>query len=169
MPLLDLLPWQYQYRGVWRGLPADPFLGCSHDISPSIICAKSKYEMVSYIFWLYLIIRIGGKRFRALSSREVLVLAHLGIDSTLYNSKKVVSFIRFMVLKMTNLSSRFQRKNLFWKTWNGSWDIGQNIAKYAGLVWQPWFWHILFNILGPNTCFSKQIFELKPWAQAIFK
>ena len=159
MPLLDLLPWQYQYRGVWRGLPADPFLGCSHDISPSIICAKSKYEMVSYIFWLYLIIRIGGKRFRALSSREVLVLAHLGIDSTLYNSKKVVSYIRFMVLKMTNLSSRFQHKNRFWKICIGSQDIDKNVSKFVGLVWQVELRHIFINIMGPDANFSKPIFS----------
>ena len=71
-----------------------------------------------------------------------------------------------MVLKMTGLSSRFQRKNRFWKICNGSWDIVQNVSKYTGLVWRPYFWHILLNISGPGAYFSKPIFALKPWAQA---
>ena len=39
--------------------------------------------------------------------------------------KKFVHFIRFRVLKTTGLSSRFQRKNQFWKICIGSWDIDQ--------------------------------------------
>ena len=60
---------------------------------------------------------------------------------------------------MTGLSSWFQCKNQ-------SWDIGQNVSEYQGLVWRPKFAHILDNISGPNAYFSKTIFALKPWAQA---
>ena len=69
--------------------------------------------------------------------------------------------MRFMVLKTTGLSLRFQRKNRFCKLCNGSRDITQNVSKYTGLVWRTRFWHILFNILGPGANFSKPIFALK--------
>ena len=72
----------------------------------------------------------------------------------------------FMVLKTTGLSSRFQRKNRFWKIRIGSRDIDQNVAKFEGLVWQVKFQHILLNISGSGAYFSKPIFALKPWAQA---
>ena len=72
----------------------------------------------------------------------------------------------FMVLKTTGLSSRFQRKNQFWKICTGSRDIDQNVPKYEGLVWLPEFRHKLFNISGLIAYFSKPIFALKPWAQA---
>ena len=62
-------------------------------VGPSLKRAKSKSEMVSYFFWLHLTILRGGERFRALSSREVLVLAPFDIDSPLFNSKKIVPFI----------------------------------------------------------------------------
>ena len=71
-----------------------------------------------------------------------------------------------MVLKTTGLSSRFQRKNRFWKICTGSRDIDQNVPKYEGLVWLPEFRHKLFNISGPGAYFSKPTFVLKPWAQA---
>ena len=55
-----------------------------------------------------------AKRIKLFCGREVMGLAAFNIDSSLYNSKKkIVLFIRFMVLKMTGLSSRFQRKNRF--------------------------------------------------------
>ena len=56
--------------------------------SPSLIRAKSKSEMALYIFWLHLTILRGEKRFRALTTREVLVLAPFDIASPLFNSKK---------------------------------------------------------------------------------
>ena len=71
-----------------------------------------------------------------------------------------------MVFKMTGLSSRFQRKNWFWRICTGSRNIDQNVPKFAGLVWRPNFWHILLNISGLSEYFSKAIFVLKPWAQA---
>ena len=71
-----------------------------------------------------------------------------------------------MVLKTTGLSSRFQQKNRFWKICTESWDIGQNVGKYGGLVWQPDFGHILADISGLGQYFLKPIFALKPWAQA---
>ena len=37
---------------------------------------------------------------------------------------------------------------------------------YAGLVWEPDFWHVLLNISGPGAYFSKPISALKPLAQA---
>ena len=67
-----------------------------------------------------------------------------------------------MVLKMTGLTSRFQRKNRYLKICTWSRDIGQTVKKYAGLVWQPDFWHVLLNISGPRAYFSKPIFALKP-------
>ena len=45
-------------------------------------------------------------------------------------------------------------------------NIGQNVLKFEGLVWQVKFRHIFINILGPDAYFSKPIFALKPWAQA---
>ena len=44
--------------------------------------------------------------------------------------KKIVLFIGFMVLKMTGLSSRFQRKKRFWKIWIESRDVDQNVTKF---------------------------------------
>ena len=70
---------------------------------------------------------------------------------------------------MTGLSSRFQRKNWFKKIWNGSQDIGQNVPKYAGLVWRPKFWHILVNFLGPGAYYSKPIFVFKPLCGLLVK
>ena len=64
------------------------------------------------------------------------------------------------------MSSRFQRKNRFWKICIGSRDIQQNMSKFEGLVWFVKFWHIFVNISGSDTYFSKPIFALKPWAQA---
>ena len=97
----------------------------------------------------------------------MLVLGPFNIDSPLYNSKKkFVPIIRFIVLKMTGLGSRFQRKNRFWKICTGSRDIDENVWKYEGLVWRPEFWHILLNISGLGANFSKPIFVLRPWAQA---
>ena len=71
-----------------------------------------------------------------------------------------------MVLKTTGLSSRCQRKNQYRNICIESWDIGQKVSKYAGLVWRPGFWHILISISGPGAYFSKPIFALTPWAQA---
>ena len=67
-----------------------------------------------------------------------------------------------MVLKTTGLSSRSQPKNWYKKICAGSRDIGQNVQKNAGLVWEPDFWRVLLNISGPGAYFSKQIFALKP-------
>ena len=72
----------------------------------------------------------------------------------------------FMVLKTAGLSSRFQRKNRFWKIYNESWDIAQNVSNFAGLVWKADFQHFFGNILGPDAYFSKPIFALKPWVRA---
>ena len=71
-----------------------------------------------------------------------------------------------MVFKLTGSDSWFQCKNRFGKICTESWDIGKKVSKYAGLVWQPGFWHILIHISGPGAYFSKPIFALKPWAQA---
>ena len=71
-----------------------------------------------------------------------------------------------MVLKATGLSSRSQPKNWYIKICTVSQDIGQNVQKYAGLVWGPDFWHILLNISGPGAYFSKRIAALKPLVQA---
>ena len=49
---------------------------------------------------------------------------------------------------------------------NRSQDIGQNVQKYPGLVWQLEFRHILANISGLGAYFSKPFFALKPWVQA---
>ena len=35
---------------------------------------------------------------------------------------------------------------------SGSQDIGQNVHKYAGLVWLSDFWHNLLNISRPSVC-----------------
>ena len=70
-----------------------------------------------------------------------------------------------MVLKTTNLSSRSQPKNRYQNKCTGSQDIGQNVQEYAGLVWEPDFWHVLLDISGPGAYFSKQIASLKPLAQ----
>ena len=89
------------------------------------------------------------------------------LSSPLYNwENKVGVFTRFMVLKMTGLSSEFQCKNWFWKICNGYRDICQNVSKYASFVWQHGYWHILVNILVPAAYFSKTIFALETWAQA---
>ena len=87
-------------------------------------------------------------------------------SSPFITQKNFVPLIRFMVFKMTGLSSWFQRNNQVWKICNGYRDISQNVSKYAGLVWRPRFWYIFVNISGPGTYFSNPIFALKPWAQA---
>ena len=89
----------------------------------------------------------------------------LKLTAPFITQKKILLIIGFMVLKTTGLSSRFQCKNRFWKIRTESWDIGQNVSKYEGLVWRPQFGHVLVNISGPNAYFSKPIFALKPWAQ----
>ena len=66
-----------------------------------------------------------------------------------------------MVLKTTSLSSRSQPKNRYQKICTGFREIGQNVQKYAGLVWLSDFWHVLLNILGPGAYFSKSIAALK--------
>ena len=71
-----------------------------------------------------------------------------------------------MQLKTTGLSSRFQRKNRFWKICTGSWDINQNVPKSGSPNQTCIFWDILANISGLSTYFTKPIFALKPWAQA---
>ena len=43
--------------------------------------------------------------------------------------------------------------------------IGQNVQKYAGLVWKPDFWHVLL-IFGPSAYFLKLIAALKLLTQA---
>ena len=43
------------------------------------------------------------------------------------------------------------------KICTGSWDISQNVQKYAGLVWEPDFWHILLKISRPSACFQNQL------------
>ena len=110
---------------------------------------NSRKKIKNHIFWSYLL--------------------NFGLQiclDPLIRQKKIVSFIGFMVLKTTGLSSRFQCKNRFWKIRTESRDIGQNVSKYEGLVWRPEFGHILVNISGPYAYFSKPIFALKPWAQA---
>ena len=41
-------------------------------------------------------------------------------------------------------------------------DIGQNVQKYAGLVWEPDFWTSLLIILGPRAYLFILIFGLRP-------
>ena len=109
----------------------------------------------------------GNKRFGTLSSREVLVLAPFHIDMIAsFITKKIILFIRYMVLKTTGLSSRLQQKNRFWKIRTGSRDIKLNVPK-SGLPNQTCiFLDVLANISGPVAYFSTPIFALKPWAQA---
>ena len=71
-----------------------------------------------------------------------------------------------MVLKTTNLSPRSQPKNRYQNKCTGSRDTDQNVQKYAGLVWEPNFCHVLLNISRPGAYFSKPIAALKPLAQA---
>ena len=71
-----------------------------------------------------------------------------------------------MVLKSTGLSSRFQRKNRFWKICTGSWDIKQNVPKIRSPKQTCIILDVLANISGPGAYFSKPIFVLKPCAQA---
>ena len=71
-----------------------------------------------------------------------------------------------MVLKMTGLSSRFQRKNRFWKIWTRSGDINQNVPKSRSPNQTCIFWDVFANISVPGAYFSKPIFVLKSWAQA---
>ena len=75
-------------------------------------------------------------------------------------------FVPFMVLKMTGLSWRSQRKYQFWKICIGSWNIGQYLSKFRSPNQTFKFWDILANISGLSTYFTKPIFALKPWAQA---
>ena len=70
-----------------------------------------------------------------------------------------------MVLITTGLSSQSQHKNRVWKLRSGFRKNGKNVSKYEGLDWRPEFWHIVVNC-GPNACFLKLIFALKPGAQA---
>ena len=67
-----------------------------------------------------------------------------------------------MVLKTIGLTSQSQHRNWYQKICPRSRDIGQNVQKYAGLVWEPDFWHVLLNISGPGAYFSKPIAVLKP-------
>ena len=48
---------------------------------------------------------------------------------------------------------------------SGSQDIGQNVHKYAGLVWLSDFWHNLLNISGPDDYFWIMTFALTLGAQ----
>ena len=77
-----------------------------------------------------------------------------------------VPFIGFMVRKMTGLSSRFQRKNRFWKICTRSRDIGKNVRDFWHFAWKAKIEHIFANISGLGAYFSKSIFALEPWAQA---
>ena len=83
--------------------------------------------------------------------------------------KKIVRIIGFMVFKLTDLDSRSQRKNRFWKICTESWDIVKNVFKSAkiGLPNQTSkIWHILAVFSGLGAYFSKLFFALKPWVQA---
>ena len=72
----------------------------------------------------------------------------------------------FIILKTTGLSSRFQRKNRFWKICIRSQDIDKNVSEFDLPNQTFIFWDVLVNISGPDADFSKPIFALKPWAQA---
>ena len=78
------------------------------------------------------------------------------------SKKKNLPIIGFMVLKTTALSSRFQRKNRFWKMCTGSRDINQNVPKFRSPNQTCIFWEVLANISGLGAYFSKPIFALKP-------
>ena len=94
------------------------------------------------------------------------LFSNLKICNSLYDSKFFVPFIGFMVLKMTGLSSRFQRKNRFLKICTGSQDIKQNVPKIRSPNQTCIILDVLANISGPGAYFSKPIFALKPWVQA---
>ena len=66
-----------------------------------------------------------------------------------------------MVLKSTDLSSRFQHKNRFRKIYTGSWDKAKRAKNQTCIILD-----VLANISGPSAYFSKLIFALKPCAQA---
>ena len=90
----------------------------------------------------------------------------LTLTAPCITQKKIVLFIRFMVLKTTGLSSRFQRKNRFWKICTGSREINQYMLKFMSPNQTFIFWDVFGDIFGPSAYFSKPIFALKPWAQA---
>ena len=70
-----------------------------------------------------------------------------------------------MVVKMTVLISRFQRKNRFVKRPYIAWDINQKLFSTGGLVWLAKSQNIFEDILGQVGSFFKPIFALKPWDQ----
>ena len=66
--------------------------------------------------------------------------------------------MEFMIFKLPNLDSRFQRKNLVLKICTESQDIGQSVSNFAGLVWKADFGQFFGNIL--LHIFQKKILHL---------
>ena len=64
-----------------------------------------------------------------------------------------------MVLKTTDLSPRFQRKNWFRNKCTKSKEITLNIPKYEGLVWRHKFKNILFNFSGLTVSAEKAVLK----------
>ena len=95
-----------------------------------------------------------------------LILNYKFAWTPLWGKKIFVSFLGFMVLKTTGLTSRFQCKNRFWKLCFQSRDIDQKVSKFEDLVWRAKFWYILTNISGSEAYFSKPIYSLNSWDQA---
>ena len=65
-----------------------------------------------------------------------------------------------MVFKLTGFNAKIGFEN-----YASSWNIGQNVSNFAGLVWKADFGQFFGNILGLGAYFLKPIFALKPWVQ----
>ena len=93
--------------------------------------------------------RKGKKRSRALSNREVLVLAPFDIDSPPVHGTQTDR------LDLTASTQKSVLKN-----------INQNVLKYRSPNQTCILWDVLANISGPIAYLTKSIFMLKLWAQA---
>ena len=64
------------------------------------------------------------------------------------SEKKIVRIMRFMVFKSTGSDSRFQSKNRFLNICTESRVTGQNVSKFAGLIWNTDSQNVFGDILG---------------------
>ena len=99
----------------------------------------------------------GENHFEGCQRAELEIVVELG---NLVPRKKFVRIIGFMVFKSIGSDSQLQRKNWFRKICNESWDIGQNLSNFAGLVWKADFRQSFCNILELSPYF------LKLWVRA---
>ena len=79
--------------------------------------------------------------------------------------KNFTQFVPFIVLKMTVLNTRFQRKNRFEKRPSLKRDIKEKTILVCALVWHAMLKHIFANISAQGGSFFKPIFALKPCVQ----